>query len=98
MAIVSAVRLLPQGTFRLRRGLPSIVATRGMTAAAFGGAGAWLPLLLTLVHGFGQTMAGTSLLALSTPEPGRVVFGAILTGGAAVAFLGTVSAGRVVTP
>ncbi|TDE12667.1 MFS transporter [Jiangella asiatica] len=58
---LAALRLLPAGTFRLRRGLPTVVAQRGFAAAAFGASGAWLPLLLTLVHGFGPTTAGISL-------------------------------------
>lgn len=57
----AAVRLLPRGTFRVRRGLPAVVAQRAFTATAFIGVGAWLPLLLTLVHGFTATTAGVSL-------------------------------------
>lgn len=60
-AAVSARRLLPAGTFRWRRGLPSVVVMRGITGAAFAGAGSWLPLLLTLVHGYGPSRAGVSL-------------------------------------
>ena len=61
-AVLAAVRLLPRGTFRLRRGLPAVVAQRGVFAgAAFGAVGSWLPLLLTLVHGFSPTTAGVSL-------------------------------------
>lgn len=58
---VSAVRLLPVGTFRGRPGLPSVVAVRGLAGAAFAGTGSWLPLLLTLVHGYGPSRAGISL-------------------------------------
>ncbi|MBB5787283.1 MFS transporter [Jiangella mangrovi] len=58
---IAAVRLLPRGTFRLRRGLPAVVAQRAFTATAIGAVGAWLPLLLTLVHGFTATTAGISL-------------------------------------
>ncbi|RIQ18853.1 MFS transporter [Jiangella rhizosphaerae] len=58
---VAAVRLLPRGTFRVRRGLPAVVAQRAFAAAAFAGAGSWLPLLLTLVHGFAPATAGVSL-------------------------------------
>jgi MFS family permease len=60
-ALIAAVRLLPHGTFRVRRGLPAVVAQRAFTATAFAGVGAWLPLLLTLVHGFSATTAGISL-------------------------------------
>lgn len=58
---LAAVRLLPRGTFRIRRGLPAVVAHRAFAAAAFAGVGSWLPLLLTLVHGFTPTTAGVSL-------------------------------------
>lgn len=58
---LAAVRLLPRGTFRIRRGLPAVVAQRAFAAAAFAGIGAWLPLLLTLVHDFSATTAGISL-------------------------------------
>ncbi|TDC54145.1 MFS transporter [Jiangella ureilytica] len=60
-AVIAATRLLPRGTFRVRRGLPAVVAQRVFTATAFAGVGAWLPLLLTLVHGFTATTAGISL-------------------------------------
>lgn len=59
--VVAARRLLPAGTFRLRRGLPTVVAERGFAAAAFAGAGSWLPLLLTLLHDFRPSAAGISL-------------------------------------
>ncbi|PZF80931.1 MFS transporter [Jiangella anatolica] len=58
---LAAVRLLPPGTFRARRGLPAVVAQRAFAAAAYAGVGSWLPLLLTLVHGFTATTAGVSL-------------------------------------
>jgi MFS family permease len=58
---VGVVRLLPAGTMRGARGLPSVVAVRGLVSAAFGGVGAFIPLLLTLLHGFGPTTAGISL-------------------------------------
>ncbi|SDU30852.1 MFS transporter [Jiangella alkaliphila] len=59
--VLAAVRLLPRGTFRVRRGLPAVVAQRAFAGAAFGAVGSWLPLLLTLVHGFSPTTAGVSL-------------------------------------
>jgi MFS family permease len=58
---VTATRLLPAGSFRAAPGLPALVLLRGLSGAAFGGTGAWLPLLLTEVHGFGPTTAGISL-------------------------------------
>jgi MFS family permease len=59
--LVSAWKLLPRGTFRAARGFPTVVSLRAATAAAFGGAGAYLPLLLTELHGFGPAAAGVSL-------------------------------------
>ncbi|MEP6695730.1 MAG: MFS transporter [Pseudonocardiales bacterium] len=54
-------RLLPAGTMRLRRGLPAVVAFRGMLGGAFFGAEAFLPLTLTTVHGFRPSQAGLPL-------------------------------------
>ena len=204
---IAAVRLMPAGTFRAERGFPAVLALRAATSAAFMGVGAFLPLLLTLLHGFGPSLAGISLtitgltwasgswlqgrehrftrvqvlragmasmtgglavastlawttlpvpvglagwafaglgmglaspvlalltldlagenrqgryasagqtaasissaitfaitgtlLAVTAPDPGRVVFGSILTGGAVIAFLGLLAAGRVTLP
>jgi MFS family permease len=58
---ISAVRLLPVGTLRAAPGLPTVVAIRALVAGAFGGVGAFLPLLLTLLHGFPPSRAGVSL-------------------------------------
>ena len=51
----------PPGTLRGARGLPAVVAVRGLVSLAFGGVGAFLPLLLTLLHGFRPATAGISL-------------------------------------
>jgi MFS family permease len=56
-------RLLPTGTVRLRRGLPAVVASRGLLAGGFFGMDALLPLALTKVHGFSPTAAGLPLTA-----------------------------------
>lgn len=59
---VPAVRaVLPPGTLRLARGIPALVALRGLVAAAFGTAGSLLPLMLATVHGLGPAAAGASL-------------------------------------
>ena len=59
---VPAVRtVLPPGTLRFARGIPALVALRGLVAAAFGTAGSLLPLMLTTIHGLGPTAAGASL-------------------------------------
>lgn len=54
-------RLLPAGTLRVRRGLPSGVVVRGLIAVAFLGCDAFLPLGLTRVRD------------LSLPEAGLVI-------------------------
>lgn len=58
---VSLPRLLPRGTLRLRRGLPAVVAFRGLLAGAFFGADAFIPLMLSEVHGFRPSLAGLPL-------------------------------------
>jgi MFS family permease len=58
---VAAVRVMPRGTFVARRGFPAVVAVRGLGGAAFAGAGAYLPLLLTLQHDFTPSRAGITL-------------------------------------
>jgi MFS family permease len=63
-ALVVGLRpLLPPGTVRLRRGLPTVVAARGLLAGAFFGADTLLPLALTAVHGYTPTAAGLPLTA-----------------------------------
>ncbi|MFC7730951.1 MFS transporter [Actinomadura keratinilytica] len=59
------VRLLPAGTLRMRRGLPSVVLTRGLLAGAFFGTDAFIPLALTSLHGFTPTQAGVVLMVAS---------------------------------
>lgn len=61
LTVVSAAYLLPRGTLLARPGMPTVIATRGLVAAAFGGAGAWLPLLLTVAHDFRPALTGVSL-------------------------------------
>jgi MFS family permease len=57
----SVPKLLPAGTLRFRRGLPSVIAMRGVLAGAFFGAEAFLPLMLVQQRGLSTTMAGLSL-------------------------------------
>ncbi|WP_333623712.1 MFS transporter [Stenotrophomonas indicatrix] len=54
-------RLLPAGTLRLRRGLPSVIALRGVAAAAFFACEAYLPLLLQRERGLSPSWAGAVL-------------------------------------
>ena len=58
---LAVARLVPAGTLRGARGLPAVIAVRGLVSVAFGAVGAFLPLLLTLLHGFRPTQAGISL-------------------------------------
>jgi MFS family permease len=50
--------LLPAGTLRARRGLPSGIAVRGLLAVAYLGCDAFLPLGLTSARGMTLTQAG----------------------------------------
>ena len=54
-------RLLPRGTLRAARGLPTVVLVRGLTGAAFFGAEVYLPLLLITERGLSQAVAGLAL-------------------------------------
>ncbi|MGA6149713.1 MFS transporter [Stenotrophomonas sp. NPDC077461] len=54
-------RLLPRGTLRLHRGLPSVIALRGIAASAFFGCEAFLPLLLQRERGLTPLLAGVAL-------------------------------------
>lgn len=56
-------RLVPPGTFRARRGIAAVVAGRGLIAGAFFTTTAFLPLLITAVHGWSLTAAGLPLIA-----------------------------------
>ncbi|WP_240138882.1 MFS transporter [Streptomyces sp. MUM 178J] len=57
----AALGLLPRGTFRAARGLPSVVLLRGVAAGAFISAEAFVPLMLVTRRGLSPTMAGLSL-------------------------------------
>lgn len=61
LAVVAVRPLVPTGTLRGARGLPSVVATRGLVAGAFFGAEVYLPYLLTDVYGFTPATAGVAL-------------------------------------
>ncbi|MCU1669645.1 MAG: Major Facilitator Superfamily arabinose transporter [Blastococcus sp.] len=55
--------LLPPGVVRGRRGLPAVVATRGLLAGSFFGVDALLPLALSRLHGYSPAAAGVPLTA-----------------------------------
>jgi MFS family permease len=59
--IAFAPRLLPRGTFAFGRGLPSVIALRGLVAAAGFGAEVFLPLMLTRERGLSPALAGLVL-------------------------------------
>ncbi len=59
---LAAVRpLMPRGTLTARRGLPSVILTRGLASAAFFGAEVYLPYLLVERYAFAPTFAGLTL-------------------------------------
>lgn len=60
---VFAPRLLPAGTLRVRRGLPAVVALRGIAGAAFVGAEVYVPLMLSRERGLSPAAAGLTLTA-----------------------------------
>lgn len=57
--------LMPAGTLRVARGLPSGIAVRGLLAVAFLGCDAFLPLALTELRGFSVSQAGLVISAAS---------------------------------
>jgi len=61
LLVLCSWKLLPPGTLTLRRGLPSVIALRGIAASAFFGCEAFLPLLLQRERGLSPLMAGVAL-------------------------------------
>ncbi|WP_328806770.1 MFS transporter [Streptacidiphilus fuscans] len=61
LLVPSALRLLPRGTFRAGRGLPTVILLRGIAAGAFISAEAFVPLMLVTQHHYSPTLAGLSL-------------------------------------
>lgn len=57
----SVPRLLPAGTYRSRRGLPTVILLRGLVSGAFTGAEVFLPLLLSRERGLSPGQAGLVL-------------------------------------
>jgi MFS family permease len=60
---LAARPLLPRGTLRAARGLPSVVLMRGLIAGALFGAEIYVPYLLIDDYGFSPTWAGLGLTA-----------------------------------
>ncbi|HEY5832404.1 MAG TPA: MFS transporter [Streptomyces sp.] len=61
LLVPSALRLLPRGTFRAGRGLPTVVLMRGIAAGTFIAAESFIPLMLVTQRGLSATLAGLSL-------------------------------------
>lgn len=59
--LVVAPRLLPRGTLRMARGLPSVILSRFYLNASFNGAITYVPLMFTLERGASLTTAGVVL-------------------------------------
>ncbi|MBP0460553.1 MFS transporter [Streptomyces montanisoli] len=60
--LVASVReLLPAGTWRAARGLPAVVALRGVAAGSFIAAESFVPLMLVTQRGLSPTMAGLTI-------------------------------------
>jgi MFS family permease len=63
VVLVPSMRvLLPRGVFRAARGVPTVVACRGVLAGAFFGLNAYVPLSLTDTHGWTLTAASIPLV------------------------------------
>lgn len=60
---VSLPRLLPPGTLRLGRGLPSVVVARSLLTSTYFGAETFVPLMLIEQRRLSPTMAGLALTA-----------------------------------
>lgn len=60
-AVVGKDGLLPPGTYRAARGLPSVVLLRGIAAGSFIAAESFVPLMLVTQRGLSPTLAGLSL-------------------------------------
>jgi MFS family permease len=65
LALPAFRALMPTGTLRAARGLPSGIIVRGLLAVAFLGCDAFLPLALTELRGFSVSQAGLVISAAS---------------------------------
>ncbi|SDK68436.1 Predicted arabinose efflux permease, MFS family [Streptomyces indicus] len=59
--VPSVLALLPRGTFRAGRGLPSVILLRGLAAGSFIAAESFIPLMLVSRRGLSLTLAGLAL-------------------------------------
>lgn len=65
IAFSSLRHLVPNGTFTLASGLPALIATRGLSFAAFVGIEAFLALMLAEIHDFSSALTG-AVIAVGT--------------------------------
>ncbi|MFJ4818649.1 MFS transporter [Streptomyces sp. NPDC088801] len=63
LLVPAVLGLLPRGTYRAVRGLPSVVLLRGVAAGSFIAAESFVPLMLVTQRGLSPTLAGLSLAA-----------------------------------
>ncbi|MBX7546509.1 MFS transporter [Streptomyces sp. tea 10] len=63
LLVPAVLGLLPRGTYRAARGLPSVVLLRGLSAGSFIVAESFVPLMLVTQRGLSPTLAGFSLAA-----------------------------------
>ncbi|MEV3971004.1 MFS transporter [Streptomyces sp. NPDC050698] len=63
LLVPAMLGLLPRGTYRAARGLPSVVLLRGVAAGSFIAAESFVPLMLVTQRGLSPTLAGFSLAA-----------------------------------
>lgn len=100
---VALPRLLPAGTVRAARGLPAVVALRGLTTGAFAAVEVIIPLMLREERGLSTFTAGLALTggaltwSFGSWLQGREVFGrrTNLWGGTAAIALGILLTGTV---
>jgi MFS family permease len=61
LVVLTLPGLVPRGALRLARGLPSLVAVRGLFTGTFSGAEAFIPLMLVDHRGITPAVAGSAL-------------------------------------
>ncbi|MER7753059.1 MFS transporter [Kitasatospora sp. NPDC097643] len=61
LLLPAVLGLLPQGTLRAGRGLPTVILLRGVAAGAFFAAEAFIPLMMVNQRGLSPTLAGLTL-------------------------------------
>ncbi|MGH8879593.1 MAG: MFS transporter [Stackebrandtia sp.] len=67
--VLALPRLLPRGTFRAARGVPTVTALRGLTAAAFVAVDVFMPLLLARERGLPPVPLGLAISVAAVAWP-----------------------------